>query len=717
MKEEMEMTVSVEQEQGSDIQREEPQIDESRRKLVKEWTSRVQESKEYWKDDFKRMREDMQLAYAGADDKWMKSGNYVVPIIARHINQIVAALYAKNPTPVVSAKRRVENVVWDGREDSLKAAMDMLSQAMQPPQIDPMSGMPLPPQPIDPMAQAIVQEAQQMQQRRLMLDKICKTMEILLKYYMDEQEPSFKKQLKQLVRRTKTCGVGYVFLGYQRILEKRPEIAARLEDVSAQLARMESLQADMKDGLIDDDSPRKEELRLMMEDLQSQLEIIVREGPVFDFPRSTEIIIDKKCIQLNGLIGAEFFAREFHMKPEEIEDIYKIDVRKDFTPYQKYTKKGNDYYEISKDEDKDDNLACVWEVWCKTTGQTFTIIEGYCDFAKAPAAPEIRLERFWPLFVLTFNDVEHETKRYPLSDAHILRHTQAEYNRSREIRRLHRISNTPKYIVTKGRLPEDDKIKLSGNIPFSVIELNALAQGESVEQLIQVFKPAPIDPALYETNTEMEDVFRTVGSQEANIGGTSGATATEVSVGEQSRSSSLDSNIDDLNMLLSEVVRSTGQMMLLALDIETVKKIAGPGAEWPQMSREEICDQVMIDIEAGSSGRPNSAAQLAMIERAAPFLMQMNDVSMKPLGRKYAKLLDLDPEDMIVEGMPSQVALNAMASKLTSQPPMPPGAPMPDQASQGAQGGNNAPAGPGTEPGPQPEYPVAQFNETGERVG
>jgi hypothetical protein len=693
----------------SNIKREEPDVTAQRKNLVSQWLKDIKAAEDFFEPDFKRMRDNMQLAYAGATKKWIEQNNFVVPIISRHINQAVASLYAKNPRVIAEKKRRLDYIVWDGREDSLKAAEEGIALAMSPPIVDPATGMATPPPQPNPEHIAIIKEVSEVQKKNLMLKRVCKTMEVLLHYYMNEQTPSFKKQLKQLVRRTKICGVGYVFLGYQRLLEKRPDIAAKIEDVSAQLARIETLSAELQDGLMEEDSARREELKTMLADLQAKVEVIAREGPVFDFPRSTEIIIDQRCRQLNGLVGAGWFARKMFMKPDEITDIYKIDINNSFRAYKKLTNKsGKESWNVSSDTNSGDadSFACVYEVWNKTNNQTFTVIDGYSDFVRGPETPEVELERFWPLFVLTFNDVEHEEKLYPVSDVQALEHTQMEYNRSRQARRLHRQANKPKYATVAGRLSNADKNKLQTHPDSAIIELNGLSAGEDVNTVLQVMKPAPMDPALYETNSEMEDVFRTVGSQEANLGGSSGATATEVSVGEQSRTSSLDSNVDDLDEMLSELVQATGQMLLLKLEQETVKRIAGPGAVWPQMSRQEIMEEVMIDIKAGSSGRPNRAAELANMERAAPFLMQIDGVKMTPVGSKYADLLDIDVEEMIVEGVPSQTALNAIASKMAQGgmggAPMAPGA---GPTEQGMQGGANA-AKPSIQPGAQPAFPA-----------
>src|SRR3546814_6480849 len=90
----------------------------------------------------------------------------------------------------------------------------------------------------------------------------------------------------------------------------------------------------------------------------------------------------------------------------------------------------------------------------------------------------------------------------------------------------------------------------------------------------------PIDPALYDVNQAFEDVLRTVGTQEALMGGMSGGTATESSIAEQGRISTISANVDDLDEFLTEGARATGQVMLLELDVATAERIDGEGAVW-----------------------------------------------------------------------------------------------------------------------------------------
>jgi len=152
--------------------------------------------------------------------------------------------------------------------------------------------------------------------------------------------------------------------------------------------------------------------------------------------------------------------------------------------------------------------------------------------------------------------------------------------------------------------------------------------------------------------------------------------------------------------MLTALARSMGQLMLLELSAETVKEIAGPGAVWPELppSRETIAKDLFLSIEAGSSGRPNKAAEMANLERAMPYVVQIPGFNPMPLGKKYATLLDLDLEDAYVEGLPSIVAMNQSS-------PMAGAGPEGDPNQQGGKGADNAPKPGGNEQGAQPAYP------------
>ena len=655
------------------------------RALVSKWCSRLAAARKFHEDAFKKMREDMEWARLGASKEWVAGGNYTVPIVQRHINQAVASLYAKNPQAVAKRRRRLAYRLWDGRPESIQAAMA---------------------NPISPASQALIAELLEVHQKNEVFDRIARTLQFLFNYFLDEQEPVFKVQAKQLVRRVKTCGVGYIKLGYQRQLQKDSEITAQIADTSDKIQRLQALMAEAQQGEIEQGSANLAELQSLLGDLQSRETVIVREGPVFGFPGSTRILVDPKCTLLKGFIGADWLSEELLLTPDQVKERYKVDIGTNFTAHKPdCEQKAEKPDDATGTGQKSGDLVLVSEIQYKKGGQTMAVVDGYPAFLRVPATPIVQIPRFWTIFAVTFNDIESETEIFPPSDVRLLRDPQADYNRARQGLREHRMANRPWYAASKGALDEPDKERLSNHAAHEVVELMGLQPGQPIESLLQRGANIPIDPAQYDVGASFVDIERSIGTQQANLGGTSGATATESSIAENGRISTVSSNSDDLDDTLSALARSAGHLMLMEMDPAYVQQLAGPGAVWPDIQRQEAAEECYIEIKAGSSGRPNKAAEISNRERAMPFLLQFPGINPTPIARDYLELLDIDTEEAIVDGLPSIVALNAAASRGGQVQPGT-GNPATEPTAQGGSGGQNASKPAQNEPQGQPAYPT-----------
>lgn len=662
---------------------EKPEVSQAREALVKEWLKKMERGEAKWKNTFARMRKCQKLARDGAVKEWIEADSYVVPIIPRHINSMVSVLYAKDPQAVATPRKKLMYKLWDGTPEALQ-------QAVTGAQVG------------DAMSAQIIQEIDQVKAYDSMMRKLGKTLELCWNYFTEEQKTSFKSQMKALVRRAKVNSVAYVKLGFQRALAKNPEITAGIQDATDKIASIEARLALAADDKLPEDSAALEALRLSMKDLQDQETIVVREGPVFDFPRSDEILPDPKCRHLKTFAGAGWVAHKFDMSKEEVLEIYKIDVGESYTKYFPLGEKNKSAKDVNEP------MCRVYEVQNKKDGQCLVVCVGYPDFLKEPYCPDVKIERFWTIFALVFNEVESDDDElYPPSDVWLMRHPQSEYNRSREGLRQHRNANKPKYAYQKGAMEEVDLDKLTTSPAHALIGINQLSVGEKLEDKLQRVPYVNIDPNQYEVEPIFKDTLRAVGSQEANMGTTSGDTATESSIAEHSRASGISDQIDELDDLLSELVKSTGQLMMMELSSDTVKEIAGDGAAWPDhpMTREEVSKDLQLTIRAGSSGRPNAAAQLANIERAIPYLMQVPGVNPEPIAQKYADLLDFDMDKLYTAGVPSINAINAMMAKQAQAGLPGAGGAEADPKQQGDKGSQNAEKPAAGAPGSQPGYP------------
>jgi hypothetical protein len=664
------------------------EVPEARAKLVGELQEEVRADKKHYRDAFKAMLEDMELAWNGASKNWPK-GNYKVNITQRFVRQKVASLYAKNPRAVAKCRPKLKYKFWDG-------TMEQLQMAMQ--------GMP------DPMtAMMIMQDAQQGKAEKEMYDKLGKTLECCFHYYINEQIPTFKSQMKRCVRSAIQTTVGYVKLGFQRETDLSPDNKAKIADHQQRLAHIQRLMDDL--GPEGDKTPldaEAEELRLAVQQLQAQKTVIIREGLVFDFPRPTSVVPDRKCIALDGWIGADWLTEEIFMTPNEVKEFYKVDLQNTGANssstygYAAYSTNGLEYRQNPRTDltGRRDDLVCVWMMYHKPTGLKFELADGFKDFLKEPEGPEVTVERFFPLYALCFNELEHPTQLFPPSDVRNMTPQQMELNRQKEALREHRKANRPGYVTPKGALSEEDKQALGNHEASGVVELDGMMPGNSVEDYLQPLPKIGVDPNLYESAGIMDDVYKTVGMAEPSFGGSSGDTATAVATAEQARTAALEAEADQLNDFLSQLARDASQVMLMELDPMTVQEIAGPGAVWPQMTNEQIANELYLEIVAGSNGRPNKMQRQQALQQLVPFLIQIPGVNPQWLGQKLIEAIDdsIDLTEAFTANIPSIQMINQ------APPPQPaePGAEDPN--AQGPEGANNAQQ-PGTQPqgaGPAP---------------
>jgi hypothetical protein len=676
--------------------------------LVKKIMARVQADKAYHAKAFKRMVRDMFVAMHGREETWNED-NYTANIAGRHVKQKTASLYAKNPKAVAKRRETLDFAVWDENPESLMMAMQTVQMAQAalaaaPPTVD-QFGMPVPPQ-IPPevmQAQAIVADFQQGFAKRTEIRKFGRTLEILFAHALREQKPlDFKTAMKQVVRRACTTGVGYIELNFQREYGPRPGISEQLADTRARLEHLRRLTEEAAEGEFTDTDAEAAELLRSMEALQAEEEIVLREGLVFDYPLSTKVIPDLMCKSLTGFVGARHLTLEYLFTKDQVKEMFpdsKLD--KDYTGYHanglklgeddsanKVVDDGNAEEGTSEHKEAGGGLVCVYKHYDKGTGLCYFVAEGHKYFLREPAPPDVFVEDFWPVYALTFNAVESEKELFPPSDVGLLLPMQNEYNRSRQGMREHRTAARPRWAYANGRLDEESIQRLATAKPFDAIGLNMDGQ----TKLADILEPIPVpgvDPNLYGTEQFFTDVQFVVGSSEAQFGGVAKATATESAIAANATKSSDNASIDDLDAFLTVIARASGQVLMREMSPEKVTEVVGPGAVWPVMSLADIAGEVYLEVEAGSSGKPNQAVEIDNMQKIMPFLIQMPGINPMWLAKEVLRRMDdkADLVEAVAAGMPSIMMQNQMTQPSPADPAAAPDA-------QGPQGAQNAPAAP-----------------------
>lgn len=664
------------------------EVSESRAAEVKRLADAVRADIEHWQYAFSRMREWRKFArgyqWPGSSKADMADSDrpYVTNIVLRHIQQRTAAIYAKNPRFKWRKSKRMLTQFWDGTRGQLEMAM----QTLAPPQPMPDENgfvAPPPPPPDEQSimsAQLIVQDAMQSRQQSELQRKYGETLSILYEYQIGEQTHPTKKMMKKQVRAALTCGVAYIKQTFQRATKLSPDGENAINDHMNRIAEIQRLSEDLEFGEFEQTDAEMEQLLQLVKAIEVEEQIIVREGLALDYPNSQNIIPDSNLEYLPGFVGCERVTEQYCLTPAQIKKIYRVDIGKN---YRKYVVDDKDTPAPAREG------ARVWEVWDRSTGLVCTICDGFEDYLVEPESPVSYTERFFPWFVLAPNAMDGDDDPFPPSDVELIMCQQMEINRSGEGLREHRHAARPGW-VTSGNIPDADGKKISSRSAHDVVSLQALQPGQKITDLFQPFPTSPIDPNLYNTAGAFQDVLRAVGTQEANLGGASGATATETSIAESSRQSTLASMMDEFDDLLTEMAKAGGQILLDEMSAPQVIEIVGPGAMWQEQTRMDIAKEIELEVVAGSSGLPNQAVEVQMIERLFPLLIQMPNVDPEWALKKLLSTLDdrLNYEDAVKMG---ELSISAMNGQL-----------------QGAANRGTAPmAGPqgGSANAPQPDMP------------
>lgn len=665
--------------------------DEAQRKerldLVKTIRKRIEDDKRWHRPAFNRMREDMHMALWGATKQWREDGNYIANIAGRHVKQKTAALYAKNPRVIARRRQTLDFEIWEEDQQSLVMAMQMVGQ-MAP-------GMPGAAE-----VQDLLEDIKQGLERKKLAKRIGRTLEILFGYFMEEQQPlDFKSAMKALVRRACTTCVGYVEIGFQRELGPRPTLENELLDVRRRLDTLNKLLQDenSQNDSVDLESQRAE-LDAAIMALQNEPEVILREGLVFDFPRSTAVIPDKNCTSLTGFVGANHLTVELMYTQSQVESRFGVDLSNEKLKRYSALKRdedtsADDMPELPFDEtfkpNGDGDLVLVQKHYDKNTGLMYVMCEGYDDFLQDPAAPDVTVEGFFPVLALTFNACESDTELFPPSDVRLLYGPQMEHNRSRNGMREHRYARLPRWATGTGALSDEEKKSFGAAKPYSVVEVQ-MAPGEKLQDKLQPLPVPGVDPNLYETGQYFSDSQIIVGAQQAQLGGVSKSTATESAIAAESSNTADGASIDELDSFLTRIARLSGQVLMLEMSEEKVREICGPGAVWPEASLRQVQAEIALEIEAGSTGKPHQAIEVKNMQMMMPFLMQLPGLNPEWLAKEAVRRLDdrIDLAEALAAGMPSIMMMNQQKQLAQGEPGSDPNA-------QGQEGGNNA-----AKPGP-----------------
>lgn len=595
----------------------------------------------------------------------------------------------------------------------------------------------------DPQVQVMPGEAVSDRGRQDARD-MAKTMQIIVQRLISRG--ALKRSARKWVRAAMSVGVGALRSNWMERVGKDPVVIAKLDDIQDNIAQVSNLQRELTENGPDylAAEATKAELDVAMKALEANVEKVISRGMIYDFIPTQDITVSGQVDSWMDYIDSPWVDIRYfksiddikkmlpHLTDEQLNrcSTYSRDPEPDTTntpatsqvsarQADTYTKSSNSGYNADRCQ-----FLCIHEMEHRDDGVIYTLIEGLDDYAREPTPPTYYTTRFYDIFLLAFTDTDG--MRYPESLNTRSHSLQDEYSRTRSKFSIHRDRVVPKVLFNKAKL---DKTTATSIMRAATGEWVGVKVNANIDMSKLFFVPTypVVDPGLYDTSQTLRDMEVVWGMQEALTGPVQIAkTATEAKIQESGTQARTTSKRDALEDALTEVTQFTAQIAIQVFTPEEAREIAGPKALWlPEgfVTPDNIDTVVNVEIKAGSSGKPDTLAeierwekempliadaiqQIATLRNASPLevadcLEALVEETLQRFGERGIELSRFIPQGMIqpeidpVTGMP--VKMPGMADIAAGAIP---GMPIPD-------GPLPTPGGPAGVPGGDPQLPIA----------
>lgn len=572
-------------------------------KLAQQWQKRVDKAKKHWAWFYKRCKYNRELVANFNRKKDPDDENFFkvrINLIEASIRSMMPNLYARNPEITIKPRR---------------AQDDNNSQMV----------------------------------------KFCDTLQEVLNTYLEKAE--LKSRGKAVVRSALTCSYGVLKVVYQRDLSTDPIIQSRIQDAQDNLQRIDGLAS----RLDKDDEEGHQEAEVVKQELietirgyQLDSEPQQIDGLIIDRIPTDQLIIDPAVQDFDDYEKADWMCQCVPMSRDFVEETYKIRIGGAKT----YTASGADAMDRSYAETgvpvanarnpNPDDQVMVWEIWDRRSQRVYTMCDGCAYFLRAPDSPSKVGGRWYPFFLLPFDQVVDEFVAPSLVD--LMEGLQVEHNKTRETQMIHKAFCKPGYISSAD--VDEKSIERFSAAELGEITILKNADGQDLRSLIQPKTYPPIDQALYDTSAIRQDIEQVTGMQDAMRSSVvQPKTATEAQIMQQGLSGRVAAFRDEVEDFLQRVAQYSAQVLLQELTENDVAQVMGRSPAqvdpltgmlipveqpyvWPRLSATALSKLVYAKIEAGSTGAPNKMQEQENWGKVLPTVLQLLQLlyQLKPQG-------------------------------------------------------------------------------------
>ena len=464
--------------------------------------------------------------------------------------------------------------------------------------------------------------------------KLAKTMQPLIAQTW--RRGKLKRGAKKTVRSGLSIAVGWIKAIWQDSLGVVPLSATRQNDLQDNLQRIATLEAELARGECEYPEAVKAELTELRAGLSELQEPEIKRGMVYDFVPGEDMTIPEEVARTEDCLESPWLAHRIFIPFEESkEKLPRVaDVLHRAACYvQVKAKPSNEAVSPgplaeTSAEDADayrqvpgggtgiegtsGGCICVHEIWHRAANRIYTLVEGLDRWGREPYSPDPATERWYSFFRLAY--IEVDGRRHPQSLVERSMTQLDEYNRLRCNQREHRRRAIPKSGFDRRTVPKEEAAKLEGGGIGEMIGLNLSGDADPSKAVFPIVYPQ-YDAALYDTSDVRSELEMIWGIQEALSSSIRTAkTATEAEI-QQAGTEGRDSyKRDATEDWLTEIAIYTAEVALQKYTRDEVTALVGPDAFWPRADEhrlkiEDLRMLISIEIRAGSSGKPNTAAR------------------------------------------------------------------------------------------------------------
>lgn len=685
---------------------------------VRKWLARVQESRKY--DEPAREQYARDRRYARGDSGFEVDAN----VVGTNIDILESFLYARDPDidvrPAPCAEPPTLEDMRDTAEDYVSQQPDVGMAQQQAMQAvlqdtgDQAKAMQAGKMAADGLKAKMVQEQfvelrKRYRRRTREIKAFADTLEIVISHLW--KAGRLKSRGIRWVRSSLTIGVGVLKVSWQERTAPSPESIAAINDLQASIQRAAMLRHQLDDAHGEDLDVKIAEYQRQLVAIKSNCMQVVSRGLVIDVVPSEDFQIPAGYC-LSDHLDAPWNSHripmrvcdaqsEFELTDEQIRKATRYKAkrpvmieRESAMVTERIAAVDADAYEHLHDAsefnpDESGGFVMVEEIWDRDSGSVMTAIHGLEFWVKDAWQPDATT-RFYPFFLLCTSEVDGQ--RHPQSLVSRSAKLIDEYNRIGSAEAEHRRRVRPKTGFNAGLMSQEDADKLARAGTQEMVPINPTRPDTPIGNILQPITYAQIDVALYDRTRIIQELERIWGIQEALSGSINvGKTATEASIQQSGFNARTSGRRDMMETVLGDMAQYTAELARAHVTIEDAQAIAGPDAFWPDYAGpEELATMVVVDIAAGSSGKPDNVAErqawstmLPLLQNGIVQIGQLRQASPQDVADSLEMLMkitakragdDIDMDRLLPQSDDSEQPIGGAPAP--NQPPAPPPEPM-----------------------------------------